>query len=127
MSDAHKEALAVGRRESRAIRRYLDAMASRRPGRPVTTETLKKRLSTIAGQLESESNSLTRVDLHQRLIDTRTQLAQLEDAADLDALEEGFVAAVGGYSSRKGISYQAWRAAGVPAAVLKKAGIGRGS
>ena len=127
MSDAHKEALAVGRRESRAIRRYLDALASRRPGRPVTTETLKNRLASIETQLESEANALKRVDLHQRQIDTTTQLGDLENAADIEVLEEAFVATVTGYSSRKGISYQAWRAAGVPATVLKKAGVGRGS
>jgi hypothetical protein len=31
------------------------------------------------------------------------------------------------YGQRKGISYAAWREAGVDAAVLKKAGIGRGA
>ena len=31
-----------------------------------------------------------------------------------------------GYSERKGISYAAWREAGVPAATLKAAGISRG-
>ncbi len=31
------------------------------------------------------------------------------------------------YAERKGISYAAWRELGVPADVLKKAGISRGS
>lgn len=126
MSDAHKEALATGRREARAVRGYLEAVASKRPGRPVTTATLQKRLGTIESQLENESNPLKRVDLHQRQIDTEKRLAELDNAPDIGELEAAFVKAAPGYSDRKGISYAAWRAAGVPAAVLKKAGIGRG-
>ena len=37
-----------------------------------------------------------------------------------------FVQVAATYSARKGISYAAWRAVGVDAAVLNKAGIGRG-
>lgn len=127
MSDAHKEALAVGRRESRSIRAYLDAMGSRRPGRPVTVDSLHKRLARIEEQLAAQTNPLKRVDLHQRQIDTEEQLAGMQLAADIAALEGAFITALPGYSERKRISYGAWRAAGVPAAVLKKAGIGRGT
>ena len=48
--------------------------------------------------------------------------------AALDAAENGdevIVAAGAAYSERKGISYAAWREIGVPAAVLKRAGISR--
>ena len=45
---------------------------------------------------------------------------------DLTALETDFVAVAKPYAQRKGISYEAWREAGVPAATLKAAGIGRG-
>ena len=44
-----------------------------------------------------------------------------------DVLEDEFVDAASGYSQRKGISYTAWRELGVPASVLKRAGIGRGA
>ena len=40
----------------------------------------------------------------------------------LDLTSETFAAA---YGARKGISYSVWRKSGVPAAVLKKAGISR--
>jgi hypothetical protein len=48
-------------------------------------------------------------------------------AVDLSALERDFVAVANAYGNRQGITYQVWRETGVPAAVLKKAGIGRGS
>ena len=46
---------------------------------------------------------------------------------DLSELEKGFVDAAAEYGRRKGITYAAWREAGVPSAVLNRAGIGRNS
>ncbi len=43
------------------------------------------------------------------------------------ALEADFVKAAKNYSERKGISYAAWREAGVDAGVLKAAGLRRGA
>jgi hypothetical protein len=45
----------------------------------------------------------------------------------MSALEKEFVRAAKGYSERKGITYGAWREFGVPAEVLRKAGISRGA
>ncbi len=127
MSDAHKEALARGRRETRAIKAYLLATRrTRRPGRPVRPETLEKRLAALEDQLKAEEDPLKRVELQQRKLDTQQQLGELADQADAESLEEAFVQAAAGYSERKGIGYAAWRAEGVPAAVLKRAGIRRG-
>ena len=127
MSDEHKAALAEGRRQSRALKRYLEALGTRRPGRPVNPETLANRLERVQLRIDEEADPLKRLDLIQQRIDLETQLAHLADAADLEALEAGFVEYAGAYSARKGISYTAWREAGVPAAVLKRAGIGRGA
>jgi len=125
MSDEHKAALARGRNEARAIKRYLEAIAVRKPGRPVTVESLEKRLASIAVQIREETDPLRRVDLVQKRIDTEASLAQANEAHDLDSLEEGFVAHAAAYSTRKGITYAAWREAGIPAAVLQRAGIRR--
>ncbi len=127
MSQDHKDALARGRKESRAIKSYLQALSNRRPGRPVTPDSLRNRIDRVSTRLESESDPLRRVDLLQQKIDAESQLADVEKAADLATLESGFVDHAKGYSDRKGISYAAWREAGVSAAVLRKAGIARGS
>lgn len=126
MSAEHKEALAQGRAEARAIRTYLDALGSRKPGRPVTRETLRAKIDRLDEKIRTEGNPLKAVEHRQARLDAEQALAELEDPVDLEALEKGFVAAAPGYSERKGISYTAWREAGVPAAVLKKAGIKRG-
>ena len=47
MSAEHKAALVQGRKEAKAIKVYLDALASRRPGRPVTKDSLEKRRASI--------------------------------------------------------------------------------
>jgi hypothetical protein len=125
MSEAHKAALAEGRRQSRAIKQYLVAVGRRRPGRPVTPESIRERIARIEAKLAEETDPLKRVDLHQTKLDATAALEEAETAADLDELEAGFVATAAAYSERKGISYAAWREEGVPAAVLKRAGIRR--
>ena len=125
MSDQHRAALKKGRQEAAAIRRYLEATAARRPGRPVTPATLEKRIDALDAQIASEANPLKRIELEQRRIDAINQLANLAHAPNVDALETDFVKHAKSYGERKGISYAAWRAGGVSAAVLKKAGISR--
>ena len=123
MTDEHKAALAQGRKESRAIKAYLNALAARRPGRPVTKESLTKRLEKVNEKLEGADNPLEAVDLIQSRLDIEKALAEVEDGGDIGALESGFVEHAGSYSDRKGVSYTAWREFGVPASVLRQAGI----
>ena len=125
MSPEHKAALVKGRAEAKAISTYLDALASRRPGRPVTRDGLEKRLNTLNDRLAAETNNLKRVDLHQSKIEVEEALASAQSSVDVSGLEADFAKVAADYSNRKGISYSAWRSAGVPAAVLKKAGIAR--
>jgi hypothetical protein len=125
MSAEHKAALIKGRAEAKAITAYLESLASRRPGRPVTRESLEKRLASLKAKLAAESNALRKVDLLQAKIEVEKALAQAQDSVDRSGLEDEFVKVVADYSDRKGISYSAWRSAGVPAAVLKKAGMAR--
>ena len=126
MSAEHKAALKQGRQEARAIKAYLEALSSRKPGRPVTKESVKERIARLEEKIASEENPLKAVEHRQARLDAERQLADLEDPADMEALEKGFAEAAPGYSERKGITYVAWREAGVPAAVLKQAGIKRG-
>ncbi len=125
MSTEHKAALAEGRRQSRDIKAYLAALESRRPGRPVTVESLEQRVSTLTEKIETEPDPLRRVDLVQARIDAEKALAAVGQRVDFGELEAGFVKVAKSYSERKGITYTAWREANVPAEVLKKAGIPR--
>jgi hypothetical protein len=126
MSDSHKAALAVGRDQGRLVRRYIEALEATKPkrGRKRTAETVAKRLAVVEAELSS-AVGLGKVHLVQELMDLQAELAQKTEAIDLASLEEGFISSAKEYGDRKGITYAAWRAVGVPASVLKSAGIGR--
>lgn len=123
MSEEHKAALAQGRREARAIKGYLRAIADKKPGRPVTKESLTKRLESVDSKIEESDNPLKTVDLIQSKLDIEHALKDLDDAADIQTLEADFVEHAASYSERKGVSYTAWRDFGVPARVLRAAGV----
>jgi uncharacterized protein YicC (UPF0701 family) len=126
MTAQHKAALAKGREEGLAVRRYLEAIESSRPrrGRRRTPATITKRLSAIESELAS-ADPLTRLHLIQQKKDLTDELDKNSDTEDLSALEKQFVKVAKAYGERKGISYGTWRTAGVSAAVLQKAGVAR--
>lgn len=126
MSQEHKEALAVGREEGRAVRRYLEALEVNKPrrGRKRTPESVQRQLAAVEENLDN-ADPLARVQLIQQRIDLQRELEAKSQTVDMGELEAGFVKAAKGYGRRKGISYAAWREAGVEAEVLKKAGISR--
>lgn len=126
MTPQHKAALAQGRTEGRAIKRYLEALEKNRPrrGRKRTPESIKKRMAAIAAQ-EPTASPLLRLQLVQERMDLQRELDALGAKQDLSALESEFVKTAAKYGERKGISYAAWRQLGVPAETLKKAGITR--
>lgn len=126
MTAEHKKALAQGRNEGRSVKRYLDALHGQRPrrGRRRTPDSIKKRLSAIDASLESVS-SLQRLQLVQERRNLEAELSGMSAVTDLGDLESQFVKVAKAYGQRKGIEYASWREMGVPADVLKKAGVGR--
>ena len=128
MTDEHKKALAEGREQGRAVREYLEALDRNKPkrGRKRTSESVQRRLNTIAEQLPT-ADPLTKLHLIQERMDLESELDTMGQAVDLSALEKAFVETAKSYAARKGITYGAWRELGVAPEVLKKAGIGRGA
>ena len=126
MSEQHKEALAVGREQGRAVRRYLEALEAHKPrrGRKRTAESVKRQLAGLEEKIAA-ADPLTRVQLIQLRMDLQRELESKQSTVDLAALEDDFVEAARSYGERKGITYAAWREAGVQASVLRRAGITR--
>ena len=123
MSQDHKDALAQGRKEARAIKAYLRVLERSKSGRPVTRESLEKRINRIKEKLEVSDDPLKSVELLQTRLDAEATLQHIDEQEDFEAMETGFVANANSYSQRKGISYTAWREFGVPAATLRSAGV----
>ena len=113
-----------------AVRRYLVALEKHQPrrGRPRTPKTLEDRLRKLDAEYE-QADPLRRLHLEQRRLDVQKQLDELlasrgEAPAEL---EDDFAAAAAEYAEKHGITYTAWRRLGVPARVLRKAGVTRTS
>jgi len=129
MTDEHKRAMRAGRDQGRAVKAYLDALEQHRPrrGRQRTVESITRRLAAIEAEMEQVS-SLKRLQLTQERRDLEAELAaKSSGGVDLSALEAEFVRHAQAYGTSKGIAYATWRELGVPADVLKRAGIARSS
>ncbi|MBW3547648.1 MAG: hypothetical protein KY452_05885 [Actinobacteria bacterium] len=126
VSEEQKTAMAEGRAQSRSIAPYLEALEAHKPkrGRKRTTESIDRRLAVIDRELE-DANQIRRLSLVQERLDLLEERENLQRDVDLSKYEDDFVENAKSYGERKGISYQAWRELGVPAAVLKRAGITR--
>lgn len=127
MSAAHKKALAEGRAMSATVDRYLAAVNTpKRRGRKVSKASLMERLSD-ARTRQKKTTGVERVLAAQEARNLHAKLAQLRSAGDVDTkgLEVEFVRVAKKFGENRGIRYGAWRDAGVPAEVLKRAGIAR--
>ena len=129
MSDEHKAALAEGRNQGRAVRRYLEALDAHKPkrGRKRTPESMQKRLDRIdvelavgrPAQAPAAHPGAARPPARARARPAPRSTSAGSSRSSCDA--------AAAYSERKGISYAAWRELGVEPAVLKRAGISRAS
>jgi hypothetical protein len=128
MTASHKQALAEGRTASRHVRAYLEALDANKPkrGRKRTKDTVRRQLDEVKGEI-GPATGLRKLELAQRRIDLEAELAAFDVTVDLSGLRKDFVKHAKAYGSRKGISYAAWREAGVSAEDLKAAGISRGA
>lgn len=126
MTDAHKKALAAGREQSRIVREYLEVLDEVKPrrGRRRTPESIRKRLDAIERSL-ADAPVIQRLQMLQERRDLESELDDLEEPIDVDAYEKDFARVAKAYSNAKGISYSTWREMGVPADVLRRAGIER--
>ena len=109
------------------VNRYLSALNTpKKRGRKVSVATLRTRLQAA----ETRARSAVGVDrllAHQEARDLRARIAahSQSEATDMKALEKDFEKVAKSFSERRGIGYGSWRDAGVPAPVLKRAGIPR--
>lgn len=127
MSAEHKEALAQGRKQGKAIRAYLEAIESNKPrrGRKVTAEQLQERLNGVQEKLAGNVDPLARIKLIQERMDLENQLSASQSDNMLSELEGEFVKSAKTWAESQGVSYTALREGGVPASVLKAAGLER--
>ena len=126
VSEEAKAARAAGQAQGRTVSRYLTALDHTKPtrGRQRSTEKMQARIAELPNEI-AQAKPLKRVHLIQELMDLEAELSKEEETVDISEIEGEFIAIAAEYSGRKGISYAAWREVGVPASVLKAAGVAR--
>src|SRR3954467_11598769 len=127
LSAAHKRALAEGRTMSATVDRYLSAVNTpKRRGRKVSKSALQQRLVDARAKAKS-ATGVDRVLGAQEVRDLQSRIANMDTAGggDIKGLEAAFVKIAKRFGENRGIGYGAWRDAGVPAVVLKRAGVAR--
>ena len=127
MSSAHKAALAEGRQVSAIVDRYLSALhVPKQRGRKVSVASLQQRLADAEAKLKHASG-VARLTAAQDIRDIKARLSSIASsgAQDIKSLEAAFVRVAKKFGEKRGIGYGAWRDAGVPAQVLKRAGVRR--
>jgi ribonuclease PH len=109
-------------RRPNAVAAYLTAL--RAPKVPARSRAnLERRRAQIERWLSEESSPIREVELIQQRLDIDAQLAQADQAQRLAELEEAFVKVAASWAKRSGISAAALREVGVPANVLRRAGV----
>ena len=127
MSAAHKRALAEGRTMSATVDRYLVAVNTpKRRGRKVTRATLEQRLADARARLKT-AKGVEKLLAAQEVRDLQAKTAQLDSsgATDVKRLEADFIRIAKKFGENRGVTYSAWRDAGVSAEVLRRAGVAR--
>lgn len=120
MTNEHKQALATGRAEGRAIRAYMEYLNEERPGTGRRGRPLRSSEELLA-LVQEEPDVMKRLQLRgtlSRALEFEAKNPQVEESLKAD-----FIKVAASYSERNGLTYSDWREEGVPAAVLKQAGI----
>ena len=107
------------------MRDYLAALQTqeRKRGKQRTLKSVTSQLAAVEERLTGDAvDPVDRVLLTQELLNLQAERSAMEETR-LESLESRFVAVAKSFSDRNGLTWDAWRAADVPPAVLRRAGI----
>jgi hypothetical protein len=119
ISDSHRAAMSKGVTQRNAIQAYLETLQSP----PPRLRTRKGRsVADLQRAISESTDPMERLYLRPLL---RRALEVESGSANMDEITANFVKHVVAFSERNGITYADWREEGVPAAVLREAGMRR--
>ena len=111
----------------RLCRRWRTAVTTPKArGRKVSRAALEQRLANARSSFKT-AVGVEKLLAAQEIRDLEAKLSRLRSSAEVDikSLEASFVKIAKKFGENRGIGYGAWRDAGVPAQVLKRAGVAR--
>lgn len=107
--------------QTRVVRAYLESLNAPRPQGKRTREWLTEQANLLPERIHEETDPLQRLVLQQKLIDAVQDLEALD--ANTEDIEADFIKVALPFAERRGVTYAAFRAEGVPARVLREAGV----
>ncbi|QBQ74846.1 hypothetical protein [Caudovirales GX15bay] len=117
-----KDEAARKRRQHRIVRQYLEMLPASGRGQARDAAAIQTDLDAVMAELANGVAGIDRLMLTQRRLDLEAELGE-DGGPSIDELEQEFIAEAFEYAQRKGISRQAFREVGVPARVLRDAGL----
>ena len=126
MSVSHKKALAEGRSNSTTVDRYLYALNIPKKRPEGHHGDAQRRLADARTRMQT-AVGVEKVLAAQEIRDIQAKLTQAKSTAkvDIKGLEAAFIRIAKTFGERRAIGYGAWRDAGVPPEVLRRAGVAR--
>lgn len=113
--------------ESRAVAAYLKVLPQLKGGAALARlERIKQRQAELSRMKKDTTDPLRRLKIVQEQIDLNNETVTAKRLANRHAKATvGFIQHAKAYGETNGISYSAWRRAGVPIEVLEEAGISK--
>jgi hypothetical protein len=130
MSPEQIERMVRGAHETRAVRKYLEAL-SEVPrnrgayGRPLDKSKATSRLREIEKLLSANLPVMKRLELLAKKRKLQMLLAQADNLEGFEALQNDFIKVAKSYSDRHHLDREVWKEMRVPVKVLDAAGIRR--
>jgi hypothetical protein len=97
-----------------------------KPTRGRKRDTSPERIAEVDAQVAEADSPLQRLQLLQMRRDLESASQEEDDPAEGKRVRRAFAKNARAYARAKGIEYASWREIGVPADVLREAGITRG-
>lgn len=121
---AQSAAVTAAKIEATRISLYLRALEKKQkgPGQKRNPAVLAKRIEQAQAQVKARTG-LARLQAVQRLRNFQRQATDPAMNGNFGRFEKNFIASAKSYGARNNIDYGTWRHCGVPASVLKQAGI----
>jgi len=122
MTDEHKAAMSRARLEQNAVKMYLNLLQEDLRDLPKSIKRKGRSAAELAEALKNSVDPMERLTLRPLL---RAALEAEKPDPRKEKILHDFITYAAAYSERMGLTYADWREEGVPAAVLKDAGIKR--
>jgi len=97
------------------------------PNKTTNPKDVEAAIKYLTHKANKQTSTIAELRTRQRILNLRAELDYLNTAPEANTNREVFIAHAAQWATEQGISYEAFREMGLPASLLKQAGIKRGA